>query len=443
MIDARKVILAVLLFAVSSVANAQETEADHIVARTEIDGGKWRYDFHYTTVDIDVVTPIVLSAAIFMSPEVYSGGQEAKGCAILNHYSIMSEADAPTSVKEQMTMESMLANAHYFIIESDGIGFGLTKDRKQGYLLGRVTAKNDIDAFLAGQKLLKEEGFKFGDIVVNLGYSQGGHTGMWVNKLVEEGYRSTELPKIDYSILGGGPYDIYSHYCQLIETGVSYYPVALPLILNGLIAEGIANVTEQDLFVEGLIAKMPEWFDSKAYTTVEINDSIYKYFGGSLDEGIPLKNIVTEAFLDSTSEVMQRLIPRMKEHSLVYGDWMPNHTDTIDLIHSVDDEVVPVINLKKMIAYLEKGGYNNLKVDTITNVKHTDTGSYYALVAMASIYSYVPTGISTPHASEKASDEAIFRIDGRRIRLNGTLKETLRGLAPGLYIVGKKKVLVK
>ena len=90
-------------------------------------------------------------------------------------------------------------------------------ERNQKYLQGRATARIDIDAFLAGRKLLEEEGFDYDDVVLNLGYSQGGHSGMWVNRLVAEGYRSDELPKIDYCIIGGGSYDMYSHYKKLTE----------------------------------------------------------------------------------------------------------------------------------------------------------------------------------------------------------------------------------
>lgn len=108
----------------------------------------------------------------------------------------------------------------------------------QKYLQGRATARVNIDAFLAGKQLLKDEGYQFQDVVLNMGYSQGGSMGMWVNRLVAEGYRSDELPKIDYCVIGGGPYDMYAHYRKLAEDNVSQFPVALPLIMSGMIDAG-------------------------------------------------------------------------------------------------------------------------------------------------------------------------------------------------------------
>ena len=119
----------------------------------------------------------------------------------------------------------------------------------------------NIDAFLAGKQLLKDEGYQFQDVVLNLGYSQGGNSGMWVNRLVAEGYRSDELPKIDYCIIGGGPYDMYSHYRKLAEDNVSQYPVALPLILSGMIDAGGYKVKNEDVFSDDFVQYLSELVD--------------------------------------------------------------------------------------------------------------------------------------------------------------------------------------
>lgn len=180
MMNYRHYIITIVLLVASAMSFAQTSDTDCIVERTQTSGGFWRYDFHYTTADIDGQTPIVLSGAIFMSQDVHDKKITSPGCALMNHYTITREADAPTSVTGFMTLEGFIASStsNCIIIESDGIGFGLTKDRKQPYLLGRISARNSIDAFIAGRKLLEAEGYTFGPMVFNLGYSQGGHTGM-------------------------------------------------------------------------------------------------------------------------------------------------------------------------------------------------------------------------------------------------------------------------
>ena len=162
------------------VAQEQQPQLG-IVNRTQC-SSFWRYDFNYTTTDIDEETPIVLSAAIFLSTEIHNKTKEAKGLALMNHYTITSNDERPTNVSGPFTLEGFIQGSDYIIIESDGIGFGLTVDRKQPYLKGRATARTNIDALLAGQTLLEEEGIGFGEVVVNLGYS-------WLKAIVAMSYR--------------------------------------------------------------------------------------------------------------------------------------------------------------------------------------------------------------------------------------------------------------
>ena len=190
------VVLSVLLASTSVVAESTEPVIG-IVNRMDC-GGFWRYDFNYETVDADGETPIVLSAAIFMTHEVHDKELKAKGCGLINHYTITDDTHRPSNVNSGFTLEGIFANSNYFMIESDGFGFGLDVKNNQKYLQGRAAARVNIDAFLAGRKLLEAEGYEYEDVVLNLGYSQGGNSGMWVNRLVAEGYRSDELPKIDY-----------------------------------------------------------------------------------------------------------------------------------------------------------------------------------------------------------------------------------------------------
>ena len=90
---------------------------------------------------------------------------------MVNHYTITDDSQRPTNVSGIFTLEGMLASANYILIELDGYGFGLDVERNQRYLQGRATARVNIDAFIAGCKLIEAEGFECGDVVLNLGYS--------------------------------------------------------------------------------------------------------------------------------------------------------------------------------------------------------------------------------------------------------------------------------
>ena len=63
----RTVLLAVVAWWAATVVTAQTAEPFMGIVNCTDCGGFWRYDFNYETVDADGVSPIMLSAAIFLS----------------------------------------------------------------------------------------------------------------------------------------------------------------------------------------------------------------------------------------------------------------------------------------------------------------------------------------------------------------------------------------
>ena len=434
------VVLSVLLASTSVVAESTEPVVG-IVNRTNC-GGFWRYDFNYETVDADGETPIVLSAAIFMTHEVHDKELKAKGCGLINHYTITDDTHRPSNVNSGFTLEGIFANSNYFMIESDGFGFGLDVKNNQKYLQGRAAARVNIDAFLAGRKLLEAEGYEYEDVVLNLGYSQGGNSGMWVNRLVAEGYRSDELPKIDYFIIGGGPYDMYALYRKLASDNMSQYPVALPLILSGMIDAGGYKVKKVGLFNDDIVQYLPELFDSKEHDTDYINNFIYEKYGSANDKSLPIDKIVKPTFFDEESETMQDIIYHLKQNSLVYDTCKPEKTDRISFVHSTADEVVPFLNQESMETHLLANGYDTFDIDDTSTEKHTDTGTYYVLKAAVLLNSFVPTGMEDVFGNMPGENtHNIYSIDGRLIRKNTTLSDAFRTLPKGVYVINGRKVI--
>ena len=412
-----------------------------IINRTQC-GGFWRYDFNYETVDADGETPIVLSAAIFLSSAVHNKTVKAKGCGLLNHYTITDNTQRPTNVTSGFTLEGVFANSNYIIIESDGFGVGLDVENSQKYLQGRATARVNIDALLAGRKLITEEGFEFGDAILNLGYSQGGNSGMWVNRLVAEGYRSDELPKIDFCIIGGGPYDMYTHYRKLADENLTQYPVALPLILSGMIDAGENRVKNEDVFNEDFVQYLPELFDSKTHDTDYINRFIYEKYGDPNSKTMAIDKMMKPEFFDENNEGTAVIVELLKENSLVYADWKPEKTDSIYFVHSEIDEVVPVINQQNMEQHLMDQGYRSFKVDYTNNAGHTNTGMVYVMRAIGALSGFVPTKIEAPFSdAPQENTHAIYSIDGRLVKQNITLSEAYRTLPKGIYIINGRKVV--
>ena len=434
--------LAVVAWLASTVVVAQTTEPEiGIVNRTDC-GGFWRYDFNYETIDADGETPILLSAAIFMTPDVHDKTVKAKGCGLLNHYTITTDKQSPTHVSSGFTIEGILANSNYIMIESDGFGFGIDVEHNQKYLQGRATARVNIDAFLAGRKLLEEEGYEWNNVTLNLGYSQGGHSGMWVNRLVAEGYRGDELPKIDYCIIGGGPYDMYAHYRKLVEDNLTQYPVALPLIFSGMIDAGGNKVKNEDIFTDELVPHLSELFDTKLYGTDYINDFIYELYGHAEDRKLPIDQMMEPAFFDESSELMKEIIYHLKQNSLVYDSWKPERTDRITFVHSQNDEVVPYLNQEHMESHLLENGYDAFDTDNSSEDSHTDTGIYYVLKAITLLSTYIPSGMENVFREIPAEQtHDIYSLDGRLVRKQTTLSEAYRSLPKGIYVINGRKIV--
>ena len=428
--------LAMLFAAVGSVW----ADDDHIVARTQLAsaGNMWRYDFYYNTVDVDGTTPIMLSGAIFMSNDVHSKKKTAKASALLNHYTITAASERPTAVTSALTLEGMLSTSHCFIIESDGIGFGLTDDRRQVYLQGRAAARCNIDAFIAGRKLLQQEGYDTGNIVFNLGYSQGGHNGAWVDRLLAEGYRNDELPRINMSYLGDGPYDILGMYRDLVATNNTTFPSAVLLIPYEMDAYASFPFSMSDAVLPNVIECIPRLVDSKLYKSKVLNDSLFVVVGGNSTDGTPMTNIFKSEFLDESNESMAPVLQWFKDNSLVYDAWAPTATDTLVLVHSNTDEVVPYSNATAFSAHLTAQGYKPFSLYTMNKQTHESGGTYYILGALTAIQKYCLAGINDVSADDNtavpAKRRGTYTIDGRRVSDDAAKQ-------PGVYIVNGKKVV--
>ncbi len=440
--------IGLLLLFTSSIGATE----DRIVEQTHLpELHMWRYNFEYATVDIDGTTPITLSGAIFMSEALHDKKETAKGSILLTHYTITQDDERPTNVSTAKRMEPILQTSNNFVIESDGIGFGKTVDRPQCYLQGRAAARVHIDGFIAGRKLLAAEGYDTGSFVFSLGYSQGGHNGMWVHRLMDEGYRNDELPKINYSIIGGGPYDIYAMYREYVETDYTTYPVGLQLIINEIFSYSDFGFTLDDIFVPEITPHISELYDSKKYNTGQINDSIYAILGSSSTDGIAVSSIIKPPFLDEKSEMMQRLTKYFKENSLVYEKWTPSKCDSIQLIHSIDDEVVPYFNVAHLDSFLQEQRYTHYNLFDITKMSHSTGGTFYTLMALKLLNQYTSNAVtgtetiapSATTVSKKGQPCSVYTINGRLVRTDADPNHPLQGLSKGIYIVDGEKRIVR
>ncbi|MCR4665292.1 MAG: hypothetical protein K5660_08000 [Paludibacteraceae bacterium] len=273
--------------------------------------------------------PIVLSGKV-MLPQ----GKRPKRMIVVSHYTIGSNAEAPSNC---FPLEGVLVKLGYGLIIPDYIGYGVTVDKVHPYLVMNVTAHNVLDMYLAVRPWLKAVGMEpLENDIYLMGYSQGGATTMAVQYLIENEHYDDSTPdyvSIHRVFAGGGPYDVKATYERFVNSDMTEYPVAVPMVLQGMINGNNLNIRTTDIMQQWLYNRMDEWINSKRYTTTQINKLINTHITHEL---------LTQEGMDQKSDNVAELYKAMTENSIVSYDWVPYAP--VYMLHSMDDEVVSYTN---------------------------------------------------------------------------------------------------
>ena len=262
-------------------------------------------------------------------------GRKPKRMILVSHYTVGSNAEAPSNC---FSLEGVLVKLGYGLIIPDYRGYGITADQVHPYLVMLETAINVTDMYFAVRDWLKAVDMEpeYPDIYL-MGYSQGGANTMAVEYLCELMYGDPEYK--DYYIpihrvfAGGGPYDVKATFERFITTDVAGYPVAVPLVLQGMIKGNNLQVKLEDIMLPWLCEKMDEWVNSKKYTTAQINS----FIGTKVTH-----ELLTQEAMDQKSDKVAELYKAMTENSVISYDWLP--LAPVYIMHSMDDETVPYTN---------------------------------------------------------------------------------------------------
>lgn len=253
---------------------------------------------------------------------------------LVSHYTIGSNKEAPSNC---FPLEGLLCSMGYAVICPDYIGYGVTANQIHPYLVMDVTAANVVDMYLAVKKYFEAIKIrpKHDDIYL-MGYSQGGATTMAVEYMIEDIYNPYLLDEpiaIRRVFAGGGPYDVKATYERFVTTNVADYPVAVPLVLQGMIKGNGLNLEMNTIMQQWLCDNIDEWVNSKKNTTAEMNALI----GTKVTS-----NMLTKTGMDVQSKEVSELFKAMVQNSIVSYDWEPQAP--VYIMHSMDDETVTYLN---------------------------------------------------------------------------------------------------
>lgn len=299
--------------------------SDESVYRTMVK--MYRYtNKHYVTFPVAYWSTDPQGDSLLVSGRVYLPKQRyLNGIMIGCHYTITSDIEAPSNM---LSMESLCAMKGYAVIMPDYVGYGLSRDKVHPYLHWRSAAKTAVDLLNCMPELLEYYGYSYPIDVVVTGYSQGGAVALGVTRMLEE-LDSMWIVRKLYA--GAGPYDPAGTYLYSMERNEMGIPAAIPLIVMGLSDAYELEFKQEDFFVEPLLSNYEEWVLSKEYTVGDIN-----YLMGST----VMTELMTEEALDMDSPLADMLYEVLLWNSNVgYDLRSPAY-----FLHSIDDEVVPILN---------------------------------------------------------------------------------------------------
>ena len=289
---------------------------------TEIVGTYPSYDTEYN--------PVTLSGKVMLPT-----GRRPKRLILVSHYTVGSNGEAPSNC---FSLEGVLVKLGYGLIIPDYLGYGVTADKVHPYLVMLTTALNVTDMYFAVHEWLKAvDMLPEKEDIYLMGYSQGGATTMAVEYLCELAYSDPAYPDLYIPLhrvfAGGGPYDVKATYERFVNTDTASYPVAVPLVLQGMIKGNNLNVQLNDMMQPWMCSHMDEWVNSKRYCTAEINS----FIGTNITH-----NLLTKEAMDQTSEKVAELYKAMTENSIISYNWTPKAS--VYMMHSMNDETVPFTN---------------------------------------------------------------------------------------------------
>ncbi len=257
-----------------------------------------------------------------------------KRMVLVSHYTVGSNAEAPSNC---FSLEGILVQQGYGLIIPDYLGYGITSHMVHPYLVMDLTARNVVDMYLAVRPWLEAVGrAPENPEIILMGYSQGGANTMAVQHLIEMEYAyDTHPQRIDIHrvFAGGGPYDVKATYERFVITDTADYPVAVPLVVQGMILGNKLQIQMSDMMQGWLCEKMDPWINSKKYCTSQLNAMI----GTKVSH-----ELLTKEAMDQKSDKVAELYKAMNANSIISYNWQPNAP--VYMMHSMDDETVPYAN---------------------------------------------------------------------------------------------------
>ena len=294
---------------------------------------------HYVTFPVAYWSQTPQGDSLLVSGRVYLPKQRyLNGIVIANHYTMTSNVEVPSNM---LSMESILVMKGYAVIMPDYVGYGLSREQVHPYLHWRSAAQTAVDLLRCMPAVFQHYGYSYPTDVIVSGYSQGGAVALGVARMIEEMDSEWTVRKL---YAGAGPYDPAATYIYSLVQDEMGIPAAIPLIVLGLSDAYGLNFNMKDFFLEPLLSHYEDWVLSKEYTVGQIN----QLMGSTI-----MSELMTPEALDPDAPSAKMLYQMLRWNSNVdYDLQSPAY-----FLHSLEDEVVPLINTSNLMAQMPDEDY--------------------------------------------------------------------------------------
>jgi pimeloyl-ACP methyl ester carboxylesterase len=161
------------------------------------------YRLRYNTIDPSG-SPVVASGLLILP-------QKNRVPVIsYQHGTTFSRNEAPsasTLYPETMAIAITFGSMGYAVVAPDYLGQGMNEEIHP-YLYAPTEAREAADLLLAAQEYFVQQGITWTGQLDLVGYSEGAHATMALQRYLESGEGPSKLPPVEATVAGAGPYDL-------------------------------------------------------------------------------------------------------------------------------------------------------------------------------------------------------------------------------------------
>ncbi len=234
------------------------------------------YRIKYTTVDVKG-QPTVASGLICLPSDKTQGYP----ISMYHHGTVGSRFEVPSYGSFEAVLPSILTAYGFISICPDYLGLG-DNPGIHPYVHADSEASASRDMLIAAQKFINDQGFNSTKDLFITGYSQGGHAGMALHKLLEKNSLGFKLKAASHM---SGPYNLSEGMKELFLSEQNYGTVAYlaNVALSYNLVYGIFKDNDLNNFFKPTYAKMISEFANEKINLFDMNtkmlDSLKAQFG--------------------------------------------------------------------------------------------------------------------------------------------------------------------